>query len=164
MVGPGTMGWAMPQMPKSAIKPRKLDFDLMLTATPGKDALPLAGYAWSIVRSGGSAKDRVVASGTSDMQGKMVMTPMQALRLSVAVAKWPNDLQLWAPGIERPFSLHTEDPDWSEEHKNLHALAALDFSDTPGQSLLIDEGRQELVRAGQATGLGASFQHFKKLQ
>jgi len=162
--GPQSVGYRLPALPKAAMKPKKLDFDLLLTATPGVDALPLAELPWAVVRSGGSGRDRIMASGRTDAAGKMTMTPMQALRLSVAAAKWPNHLQLVAPGIKRPFQVHTEDPGWTEETKNLHALAALDFADLPGHSLSAEDTRYELVRAAEATGSGTSFQHYQNIQ
>ena len=113
--GPTRQGYALPQMPKSAMKPTKLKFDLMLTATPGKNGTPLSNLDWRIVRLGASQRDRVIVQGRTDDQGKLALTPTQELRLSVAVAKWPSDLTLLAPGVQRKLDLYSEQPDWTDQ-------------------------------------------------
>jgi hypothetical protein len=136
----------------------------MLTALPGPLATPLGQYDWQIVRTGGLARDRVIVEGRSDDAGKMVMTAIQQLRLSVAVARWPNDLLLLAPGIERPLDLYHESADWSSSQKTLHALAAMDFSNQPGTHVAAAESVQERLRAGQAIGETSAFNFFQKIQ
>jgi type VI secretion system VgrG family protein len=162
--GPQTQSYPLPPLPKSATKPTPMEFDLMLTALPGPLATPLGQYDWQIVRTGGLARDRVIVEGRSDDAGKMVMTAIQQLRLSVAVARWPNDLLLLAPGIERPLDLYHESADWSSSQKTLHALAAMDFSNQPGTHVAAAESVQERLRAGQAIGETSAFNFFQKIQ
>lgn len=94
----------------------------------------MASTPWMVVRANGAAKDRTIAQGVSSADGRIELTESQKLRLSVAVARWPNDLTLIAPGSERAFMLEEEQPDWARDQQNLHALAAMDYSDTPGFS------------------------------
>jgi type VI secretion system VgrG family protein len=162
--GPQAQSYPLPPLPKSASKPTPMEFDLMLTALPGPLATPLGQYDWQIVRTGGLARDRVIVEGRSDDAGKMVMTAIQQLRLSVAVARWPNDLMLLAPGIERPLDLYHESADWSSSQKTLHALAAMDFSNLPGTHVAAPESVQERLRAGQAIGETSAFNFFQKIQ
>jgi len=162
--GPVRQGYALPQMPKSAMKPTKRKFDLMLTATPGKNGTPLSNLDWRIVRLGASQRDRVIVQGRTDDQGKLALTSMQELRLSVAVAKWPSDLTLLAPGVQRKLDLYSEQPDWTDQQKNLHALAALDFSDRPAHALDSDERVAELRRAAQASGQSLSYNFNQDMQ
>lgn len=91
------------------------------------------------------------------------MTTAQELRLSVAVARWPNDLLLVAPGIERPLAIYDEQEDWTESQKSLHGLAALDFSDVPGTHIATEESKKERTRAGEASGENSSFNFFKRI-
>ncbi len=163
-VGPTALNYPLPKLPKSSFKPKQLQFDLMLTTLPGPDATPLGQYKWQIVRMGAAARDRVIVEGRTDDMGKLTMTTAQELRLSVAVARWPNDLQLLAPGIERPLNIYDEQSDWSNGQKTLHALAALDFSSEPGTHIATPESKKERERAGEATGVNSTFNFFKKLQ
>ncbi|NRR33414.1 type VI secretion system tip protein VgrG [Oxalobacteraceae bacterium] len=163
-IGPGSLNYPLPKLPKSESKPKPLEFDLALTALPGPLATPLSQYDWQIVRTGGSARDRVIVEGRSDNEGKMKMTAAQQLRLSVAVARWPNDLRLLAPGIERPLDIYGEREDWSRSQQTLHALAALDFSNTPGTHVATQESQRERTRAAEAIGESSVFNFFKKFQ
>jgi type VI secretion system VgrG family protein len=162
--GSDSQSYPLPKLPKAESKPEALDFDLTLTALPGPLATPLGQYDWQIVRTGGLARDRMIVEGRSDDKGKMVMTPAQQARLSVAVARWPNDLMLLAPGIERPLDIYNERPDWSSSQKTLHALAALDFSNLPGTHVATPESTSERVRAAESTGETSMFDFFKKIQ
>ncbi|MES2318387.1 MAG: type VI secretion system Vgr family protein [Pseudomonadota bacterium] len=162
-IGPESLSYPLPKLPKSATKPTPLSFDLMLTALPGSAATPLSHYDWQIVRTGGAARDRVIVEGRSDDEGKLRMTKAQELRLSVAVARWPNDLLLLGPGIERPLNIYDEQEDWTESKKSLHGLAALDFSDEPATHIATPESQKERKRAGEATGENSSFNFIKKI-
>jgi type VI secretion system secreted protein VgrG len=161
---PDSLHYPLPKLPKAESKPQPLTFDLRLTATPGPHGTPLGDYDWQIVRAGASARDRVIVAGRSDATGKMVMTAAQNLRLSVAVARWPNDLQVLAPGVQRPLDLYDEKADWSTSDQSLHGLAALDFADAPGTHVSTKESARERMRAGSASGELASFNYFKKIQ
>jgi Rhs element Vgr protein len=163
-VGPAAIEYPLPRLPKSETKPVPLKFDLMLTALPGTSATPLSQYDWQIVRTGSSARDRVVVEGRTDDEGKMKLTPMQELRLSVAVARWPNSLQLLAPGIERPLDIYPEMEDWSESQKSLHALAAMDFADLPRTHIASAESQLESQRAGESLGVLRNFSFFDKIK
>jgi uncharacterized protein (DUF2345 family) len=162
--GADSLSYPLPKLPKAESKPEALDFDLTLTALPGPLATPLGQYDWQIVRTGGLARDRMIVEGRSDDKGKMTMTPTQKLRLSVAVARWPNDLMLLAPGIERPLDIYSEREDWSSSQKTLHALAALDFSNLPGTHVATPESQNERTRAAESTGETSVFNFFKKIQ
>jgi type VI secretion system secreted protein VgrG len=162
-VGPESLSYPLPKLPKSESKPKPLKFDLMLTALPGPNATPLSNYDWKIVRSGASARDRVIIEGRSDKKGKLQMTAAQEQRLSVAVARWPNDLRLIGPGIVRPLNIYDEHDDWSDSQKTLHALAALDFSEEPGTHIATPESKKERTRAGEATGESSAYKFIKKL-
>ncbi|QYF92755.1 type VI secretion system tip protein VgrG [Massilia sp. PAMC28688] len=161
--GPESREYPMPQLPKSSTKPVPLKFDLMLTALPGLDAIPLGNYDWQIVRMGAAKKDRIIVQGVSDDEGKLKLTPAQELRLSVAVARWPSDIYVIGPGIERPLIIYDQKDDWTESQKTLHALAALDFSEVPGTHITTEESTRERTRAGEATGEASTFQFFKKI-
>ncbi|MFT3734547.1 MAG: type VI secretion system Vgr family protein [Rhodocyclaceae bacterium] len=160
----GKVDAALPKLPQSSMTPSKLKFDLRLTATPGANGTPLGNYDWQIIRTGGSASDRVIVKGTTDPDGKMTLTAMQELRLSVAVARWPGELLLLAPGIKRPLDLYREQPDWSNDQKNSHALAALDFSDAPGVTPPTSDSQEERLRAAEALGRTPSHNFSKELQ
>jgi type VI secretion system secreted protein VgrG len=164
LIDPESLGYPLPKLPKSESKPVPLSFDLMLTALPGPEATPLSQYDWQIVRAGASARDRVIVEGRSDEEGKLKMTKAQELRLSVAVARWPNDLLLIGPGIERPLNIYDEKDDWTESQKSLHGLAALDFSEEPGSHIATPESKKERTRAGEATGENSSFNFLKKIR
>jgi hypothetical protein len=159
-----SVDYPLPKLPRSSTKPEKLAFDFVLTTTPGPEGTPLAGYDWQIARVGGAARDRVIVKGVTDDEGKLQMTPAQELRLSVAVARWPNDLLLIAPGIERPLEMYDEQADWKTNEKTLHALAALDFSDRPGTHISTERSQHERRRAGEATNEAATYEFFRKLQ
>jgi uncharacterized protein (DUF2345 family) len=162
-IGPEGLEYSLPKLPKSATKPESLKFDLLLTSLPGSIATPLSQCNWQIVRAGGQARDRVIVQGCTDDQGKLKMTPAQELRLSVAVARWPNDLMLIGPGMARPFELYKQRDDWSQGDKTLHALAALDFSEVPRTHISTKTSQKEIVRAGQGLGEKSTYDFFKKL-
>ncbi|GJI95430.1 type IV secretion protein Rhs [Duganella caerulea] len=162
--GPASLNYPLPKLPKAESKPTRKEFDLMLTALPGPAATPLAQYDWQIVRAGGAVRDRVIVSGRSDDQGKMIMTAAQQLRLSVAVARWPNDLLLLAPGVERPLDIYGERADWSGSRRVLHALAAMDFTPEPGTHVATSQSQSDRTRAGEAIGEASMFNFFKKIQ
>ncbi len=42
MVGGGTMSWQMPNLPRSSLKPKKIDFNLRLTRSPGDTGAAMA--------------------------------------------------------------------------------------------------------------------------
>jgi uncharacterized protein (DUF2345 family) len=163
LLGPESLNYPLRALPKSETKPTRLCFDLMLTALPGPNATPLSQYDWQIVRTGGLARDRVIVQGRTDDAGKMKMTTAQELRLSVAAARWPNDLVLIGPGIERPLDIYNEQHDWTGSQKSLHGLAALDFSEKPGTHISTPESKKERARAGEATGDDSSFNFLKKI-
>jgi type VI secretion system secreted protein VgrG len=162
-IDPASLSYPLPKLPKSESKPVPLSFDLMLTALPGPQATPLSQYEWQVVRAGASARDRVIVKGRSDDEGKLKMTKAQELRLSVAIARWPNDLLLIGPGIERPLDIYAEQDDWTASQKSLHGLAALDFSAEPGTHVATPESQKECTRAGEATGENRSFNFLKKI-
>ncbi|MBA4109830.1 MAG: hypothetical protein C0487_09595 [Leptothrix sp. (in: Bacteria)] len=159
MVGPGTMSWQMPTMPRSSAKPKKIDFNLRLTRNPGEEGAAMASTPWMVVRGNGAAKDRTILQGTSSPSGQIELTELQKLRLSVAVARWPNDLLLVAPGVERAFRIDDEQADWGRGEQGAHALAAMDFSNEPGFSPHDPQAVTERKSAAQDldTSLSADF-------
>ena len=160
---PASLHYPLPKLPKAESKPQPLTFNLRLTATPGPYGVPLGDYDWQIVRAGAFARDRVIVAGRSDATGKMVMTTAQNLRLSVAVARWPNDLQILAPGLQRPLEVYDEKADWSAGDQALHGLAALDFGNHPGTHVATPESVQERIRAGAAAGELPAYNFIKKI-
>lgn len=159
MVGGGSMTVAFPSLPRSATKPAKFDFKLTLTRAPGDQGAAMASTPWMVVRANGATHDRVIVQGTSSADGQMQLTEAQKLRLSVAVAKWPNDLLLIAPGVERAFRLDEEQADWARGEQSTQALAAMDFSNEPGFSPHAPQAATERKSAAQdlSTSLGADF-------
>lgn len=152
MVGGGTMSWQMPNLPRSSLKPKKIDFNLRLTRSPGDTGAAMASTPWMVVRGNGATQERIITQGISSPSGQIELTEAQKLRLSVAVAKWPNDLLLIAPGVERAFRLDAEQPDWVRGTQDAQALAAMDFSDEPGFSPHDPVGRIERKSAAQELG------------
>ena len=164
MVGPGRQSHAMPNLPQSATQPKKIDFNLKLTRSPGANGAAMALAPWMVVRGNGSAKDRIIIQGTSTADGKMEMTEAQKLRLSVAVARWPNDLMLIAPGVERAFVFDHEQADWAHGTQSMHALAAMDFADAPGFSPHDPVAMTERKSAAQDMNTSLSADFKSKLQ
>jgi type VI secretion system VgrG family protein len=162
-IGPDGIEYPLPRLPKSDSDPKPLKFNLVLRTSPGPEGTPLSCADWQILRVGCAARDRVVVQGRSNEQAKIELTPMQQLRLAVAAARWPNALQLWADGVQRPLDLYAEQADWSADKQSLHGLASLDFSDDPRINPATPESRTETQRAAGATGERANSNFFKKL-
>ena len=164
MVGPGTLSYKMPKLPRSATKPKKINFNLKLTRSPGEQGAAMASTPWMMVRGNGAAKDRIIVQGISSSSGQIELTEAQKLRLSVAVARWPNDMLLVAPGVERAIRLDEEQADWTREELNAHVLAAMDFSHEPGFSSHDPLAVSERKSASQDLGasLSADFKKFLK--
>ena len=162
--GPAVHEHAMPKLPKAEMKPSKMKFDLFLRATPGAAGTPLGNYDWRIVREGGSAVDRVIVKGRTGEDGKLNLTMAQELRLSVATARWPNNLRIEAPGIDRPLDIYGHHGDWTSNQQNLHALAALDHSDHPGHHPATAQSTKERWRAAEVSGELPATNFFKKIE
>ena len=156
--------YVFPTLPKSDIKPTKLKFDIELRTSPGAEGTALANQDWMIVRADGAAVDRVIVKGRSDAEGKLKLSAMEELRLSVAVARWPSNLVLETPGSQRPFDLFRQRAEWTADQASLHALAALDHSDQPGYHPATPDSTQERNRGGETSGQPASSNFFKNLK
>ncbi len=158
MVGGATQSWAMPDMPKSSITPKQMHLQLSLMGEPGTEGRSLANSPWRIVRDGGAQSDRVIAQGQTDVQGQIALSDMQQKRLSIALARWPNDIWLLSPQGQRPLSADslsgraTSNPSQSD----LSALAALDFAALPGSSPHDPSARQARLQAARELGQPSS--------
>ncbi|MFN3916058.1 MAG: DUF2345 domain-containing protein, partial [Aquabacterium sp.] len=145
MMGAGTLALKLPSLPKSSTTPKKIVLTLQLLGSPGAQAShsrPIAQSPWRIVRDGGAQADRVIAQGQTDSQGQITLTDMQQKRLSVAIARWPNDVWLLSGHDRRPLAGDDLTPAAaSKEASDLAAMAAMDFTAQPANSMFTDEGR-----------------------
>jgi type VI secretion system secreted protein VgrG len=158
MVGPGTMSWAMPSMPKSSMPVRDLDFKFMLTDVPGSAAHPLAHAPWKLARSAHAPEgmawiedEQLIAAGESDQSGHICLDAAQKKALSEAYCRHPNDIWLVYPGHAVKVNVDQEHADWSPDEKLLQAMSAADFSVDVHAHRHQAGSRDELQYARQAT-------------
>jgi len=158
MVGPGTLSWTMPSLPKSALPVQDMDFDLMLTDVPGAGGHPLAHTAWKIARSSQPPEGmawvtpaQLVTSGESDQAGRVVLDDAQKKTVAEAYNRHPNQLWLVYPGQAVQIDMVQEQASWSLDEMLMHALSAADFSADVHAHRHQDGATDELQQARQGS-------------
>jgi type VI secretion system VgrG family protein len=133
--GPQGVSSAFPSLPKVPMPERELKFDLVLTDAPGPKGHPLAYTPWKIARShqppeglGLVEDDQLVASGTTDGQGRLNLDAGQEQEVARAYCQQPNNVWLVHPGHAVRLSVAAQAADWTHDDKLRHALNASDFS------------------------------------
>ena len=156
-VGPESVSYARPSLPRSSMKPQWLDFKFTLRRGASGAGASMSHAPWMIVRTNGAAKDRVIVQGESGADGAIELSPMQNARLAVAAARWPNDLVVLAPGVERPWCIEEALPHWRPTDETNHALAAMDHADDPVDCEQAIKSHRRLASQAMAAPAGANF-------
>jgi hypothetical protein len=154
--GPTQMSYGLPQMPKSAMEPRRLEFNLRLADTPGAHGHVLANTPWKIAigdKPDGLAlidEEHVVLEGISDSNGKLNLSAAQQDTLAKAYCAHPSRTWLVFPGACVQVNVATESDDWTDKDKALHALNAADFSPSLHNDIFSDGATDHTQYAKQA--------------
>ena len=169
-IGPESLHYPLPKLPRSALEPRPLKFNLQLADTPGTAAHVLANTPWVISfgkRPEGMAfvnQEYVVAQGKTDMMGKILLTEGEEKKLAEIYAANPDHTFIAYPGHVTKLNVTTEAPDWDEQTKLLQALNAADFSADLHDSRLAEAVRGQSRYAKDALEAGRSSDIFKKIK
>ncbi|HRH16176.1 MAG TPA: type VI secretion system Vgr family protein [Aquabacterium sp.] len=132
MVGPGTMSWTMPTLPRSVIVDRPVKFDLRLTDVPGPHGIEMPSTAWRIVKApdGDSAlhSNTTLFAGVSDAAGKITLDAAQEKTLHESYNRHPNDLWVVYDSHVRALAITPEDENWTDRQKLMQALDAMGYA------------------------------------
>ncbi|MDB5802371.1 MAG: type secretion system tip protein VgrG, partial [Rhodocyclales bacterium] len=132
-VGGAKVSSVLPQFPRSAIENVPVKFDLQLQDVPGPNGASLPETQWRIV----SAPDqhsavlskKELVSGTSDVTGKVVLSPAQETQLLATYNESPSTLWIVAESHAHNVALKQSHDDWTDQHKQHQALDAMGYSD-----------------------------------
>ena len=133
-IGPGSQDYPLPELPRSELPLRELAFKLRLADTPGPQGHALGNTPWKIAfgpEPEGMAyidDEQLLASGTTDDDGHIKLTPEQEKRLAEIYAAYPDHTWVVYPGHTVRLDVVEESPQWSEKEKLFHALNGADFS------------------------------------
>ena len=169
-VGPESAYFPLPKLPRSALEPRPLKFNLQLADTPGSQAHVLANTPWIISfgkRPDGMAfvkRDHIVAQGKTDTNGKILLTEDEEKKLAEIYAANPDHTFITYPGHVTNLNVATQSPDWDEQTKLLHALDAANFSVDLHGSRFAEAAPAQSRYAKDALEASTSSDIFKKLK
>ncbi|MDR7049121.1 type VI secretion system VgrG family protein [Duganella sp. 3397] len=132
--GPVGKGYPLPELPRSALPVRDMAFNLRLADTPGPNGHALSNTPWKIAFGAmpdGMAyveEKQLLASGLTDDEGNIKLTPDQEKQLAKTYAGNPDSTWIVYPGHVVRLRVADESPDWTEKEKLFHALNSADFS------------------------------------
>jgi type VI secretion system secreted protein VgrG len=146
LVGGGKASFSMPKLPRVPLVPVVGRLDLRLLDMPGEGGVALAHAPWSVLLlRQGQVFEKTLFSGTSDAQGRMVLSNAEQQSLVDQCSARPNDVWVDVLGDLRPLWLEREATDWTSERKAGSALAALDYSEDVQLGLGAETKRDETV-------------------
>ncbi len=161
----------MPALPKSAMPERELDFNMVLTDTPGPNGHALANTPWKIVRSNhepegmGMVEDsQVIASGQTNDSGKMQLDAAQQKVVAKAYCSSPSGTWVVYPGHAVQLNVAEEQADWSADEKLRHIMSASDFSADLHSYRLSDGLNEEIQYAKTAVKVSGDSALVNKLK
>ncbi|WP_307189469.1 type VI secretion system Vgr family protein [Massilia timonae] len=168
--GPQNLNYPVPELPRSELAKRPLQFNMRLADTPGPNGHALGSTPWKIVtgeKPDGLAfvdDDRLVAEGLTDDDGNVVLTTDAQEELAAAYAAHPDGTWLVYPGHVVRIDVQTESPEWDEKQKLLQALHAADFSADLHASVLADGALPQARYAKEAFEAAATNGIFPKVK
>ena len=142
-------------------------FDFKLTDNPGPQGMTLGNTHWRIVLAADEhdalAHPEPLLTGTSDAQGKLVLTPDEEKKLAKAHVSGEKVWVLYEGQI-RQLTVAQEDEGWTERQKQEHALSALGYANNLGHATENDSGQYAAQSARDKLGASVGDIHdkFKK--
>ena len=170
LIGPASLNYPLPKLPRSALEQVPLEFRMRLADTPGPNGHPLANTPWVIACGempyglGSIDEEQQIAQGRTDDKGNITLTKDEQDRLAAAYAQQPDRTWLVYPGHVARVDVHTESSDWDEKKKLLQALHAADFSTDLHASLFGDGALPQTRYAKKAFDTPASDGIFPKVK
>ncbi len=132
MVGPGTLSYTMPALPRSSIVDRPVKFDLRLTDVPGPHGIEMPSTAWRIVKAddGESAlhSNKTLFAGVSDPTGRISLDAEQEKALHESYNRHPNGLWMVYDSHVKALAVTPEDENWTDRQKLMQALDAMGYA------------------------------------
>jgi type VI secretion system secreted protein VgrG len=168
-VGPERVSYALPKLPRSPLPPDKpFKFDLRITDTAGPTGAPKPNTPWRIVvasksRAALTARDSVL-TGKTAADGKVALSSADEELLRKTYNKQPGRVWLVFNSKVRELVLTLERSDWDDKQRHEHALDAMGFTDTLGDTG--DESVDRFIRnlARQETQVSGGAATLKKLK
>lgn len=168
--GPQNLNYPVPELPRSELAERPLQFNMRLADTPGPNGHALGSTPWKIVA--GEKPDglafvddgQLVAQGLTDEDGNVVLTEQVQQELAATYAAHPDRTWLVYPGHVVRIDVQTESFEWDEKQKLLQALHAADFSLDLHASVLADGALPQARYAKEAFEAAATNGIFPKMK
>ncbi len=159
-IGPEKRAYAMPQLPRVALIPQLVKFDMRLTDVPGPTGIPMSLVDWRIVKAADAnaalMTDKVLLEGASDDDGKMALSVAEEKIVYEAYNENPNGIWIIYDSHVYNLELVQFKQDWDRDRKGLHALNALGYHDSFGTACAAGESDfySELARLETQTATG----------
>ena len=169
-VGPSSMTYPLPKLPRSEMVTRPLGFKLRLMDTPGPNGHALAHTSWKITfgdMPDGLAfidEKKIVAQGDTDADGNIQLSAAEQERLAEIYCTHPNRTWLVYPGHRVMLNVVEEVEGWTHKEKLLRALDAADFSADLHRNLFDDGAMPQTAYAKEAFSTDSSQAIFPKFK